>query len=117
LFAYNYLPRGIRMTSCGGDTSYLTMRGNLGGAGDFTCPSSGTLAYNIWTQRKCSASDVLDPNALADTNFVAPKADKAKGPGDYRPSSASALQVDKGDPVSFPAVDALGGARPNGARP
>ena len=50
LIAYNYIARGFALTTttCGGNMSWLTLRGNIGAAGDFTCGSGATWEYNIW---------------------------------------------------------------------
>ena len=45
LFAYNYFSRGLALTSCGGTMGWLTLRGNIGAAGDFNAaaaPSGNT---------------------------------------------------------------------------
>ena len=81
LIAYNYIARGFALTTttCGGNLSWLTMRGNIGAAGDTSCGSGATWEYNIWAQRKCSSSDTQNSNITAASNYQNAKADEATG--------------------------------------
>jgi hypothetical protein len=119
LIEYNFFSRGLRFTGgqgCTTDMSFLTARANIGASGDADCSTNGTWLYNIWVQKKCSATDVQNANILADANFVAPKAAEVLGAGDYHPSSGTASQVNTGDPVNYPPLDADGNIRPSSAR-
>ncbi len=117
LIAYNYFSRGLALTSCRGSLSWLTMRGNIGAAGDFECGGGGTWEYNTWAERKCSSTDTENRSITAAGNYVGAKAKGATGPGDYRPSSTAAPQIDTGHPTSWPAADAGGPRGPYGSRP
>jgi hypothetical protein len=119
---YNYFGLGgLALTGggsiCGNALSFLTMRGNIGADGDFTCPGSGTWQYNIWASRKCSATDTQNPNIGAAGNYLTPKTTGQTGPGDYRPSSPTAPQINAGDPTNYPTTDSTGTPRPLGGRP
>ena len=115
LIAYNYIARSLALTSCGGNMSWLTLRGNIGALGDFTCGSGATWEYNIWATRKCSTTDVQNGTITAASNYLSAKADEATGPGNYRPS-ATAPQINAGHPTLWPPTDADGTPRPNGGR-
>ena len=80
LLAYNYFARGLRFTSCGGELSWLTMRGNIGAAGDDSCGRGGRWEYNIWAQRRCSTTDRRVPNITNAGHYVAAKPDETTGP-------------------------------------
>ena len=115
-FAYNYFSRGLALTSCGGSLGWLTLRGNIGAAGDFECGSGAIWEYNTWAQRKCSTTDTQNSNITSASNYVAAKAVEATGPGNYRASSSTAPQVNTGHPTLWPATDADGTPRPVASR-
>ena len=117
LVAYNYIARGFALTTttCGGNLSWLTMRGNIGAAGDSSCGSGATWEYNIWAQRKCSTTDTQNSSITAASNYLNAKADEATGAGNYQPST-NAPQIDKGHPTLWPPTDADGTPRPNNGR-
>ncbi len=116
VFAYNYLSRGLALTSCPGTMGWLTLRGNIGAAGDFTCGSGAIWEYNTWAQRKCSTTDTQNSTITSASNYIAAKAVEATGPGNYRASSSTAPQVNTGHPTLWPATDADGYARPVASR-
>ena len=95
--------------------SWLTLRGNIGAAGDTTCGSGATWEYNIWAQRKCSSTDVQNGNITAASNYLSAKADEATGEGNYHPTT-NAPQINAGHPTLWPPTDADGTTRPNGGR-
>jgi hypothetical protein len=112
-FEYN---RWYNTSFLGGCTSTIgaqtTWRGNIGGTGDFTCVTGATYLFDVWQDKDCSASDVLDATINDDSQYVAPKALEATGIGDYHYSSCSAGMIGKGYTSSFPATDADRSSRP-----
>jgi hypothetical protein len=107
ILAYNIFETG--WYPCPGDDG-LTLRGNLGEFPE--CPK-GAVSYefNIWSDRSCGGStDRLVTSLFSSANFT----NIAAHDWAY---TAGAVQIDKGDPANYPAIDIALHARPVGAGP
>jgi hypothetical protein len=138
VFRYNLFETGM-FTGSGSPPPGATVEfyGNIGEPPP--CSQVTTSANNIWRTRTCGPTDTLDNNITDQSNFVGPTAHPSTTthpveltPGNWRPSSASATQVDKGALNStcsafgqlnagsspcWPSVDAAEATRFSGAAP
>ena len=117
LIAYNYIARGFALTTttCGGSLSWLTMRGNIGAAGDTSCGSGATWEYNIWAATQVLHHRRPEQQHHRRQQLPNAKADEATGEGNYHPST-NRTPNHKGHPTLWPPTDADGTTRPNNGR-
>jgi hypothetical protein len=106
VLAYNIFETG--WYPCPGDNG-LTLRGNLGKLN--VCPKGAvTFEFNIWSDRTCGSSDRMSSSLFSSANFT----NIAAHDWTYK---AGAVQIDKGNPTSYPSSDMARKARPIGAGP
>lgn len=117
VFEYNYFARDTTMVAYCNSTnaySFITYRGNIGGGGNAACGNGATWVKNLWASRDCSggaSGDTQNAAISQASSYIDFQSFDDDGPGDFRPSSGSAPQVDAGDGTNCPATDFDGNPR------